>query len=199
MSKTDYTKVGRPTDDELRILRAGNYHVNPSNDGSRGEHCSWDELNPREQGRALEQLRQVGIPGPLAESIQRNETALPLNPTNEELARLQYGTFRVDPSPNRVGDVVHWYQLTEAEKAKALHEYRLQHADPMVLQVEHWFTYHTPDPAQVVAMSELRLKAKELAHLMVQHCPASPDRSVAIRHLRDAVMNANASIVLGGK
>lgn len=71
--------------------------------------------------------------------------------------------------------------------------------DPMHEQVEHQFTYQTPDAVAVSAMSAIREQAKALAHRIVESCPPSPDRTVAIRHLRDAVMNANASIVLGGK
>lgn len=72
-------------------------------------------------------------------------------------------------------------------------------ADPMHEQVDHQFTYHTPSPVAVEAMKDIREKAKELAHLMVAHCPPSADRSAAIRLLRESVMTANASIVLGGK
>ncbi len=66
-------------------------------------------------------------------------------------------------------------------------------------QIEHWFTYHTPSPREVKVMQEIREKAKELAHCIRHHCPPSADRSAAIRLLRESVMTANASIVLGGK
>lgn len=66
-------------------------------------------------------------------------------------------------------------------------------------QIEHWFTYQTPTTDQIAQMRDLREKAKELAHLMVTHCPPSADRSAAIRLLRESIMTANASIVLGGK
>lgn len=71
--------------------------------------------------------------------------------------------------------------------------------DPMHAQVEHWFTYHTPSPEQVACMAEIHTQAKALAKAIVSLCPPSADRTTAIRHLRDAVMTANASIVLGGK
>lgn len=66
-------------------------------------------------------------------------------------------------------------------------------------QIEHWFTYHTPAPQQVKAMQQIREFAKELAHCIGHHCPPSADRSAAIRLLRESIMTANASIVLGGK
>lgn len=71
--------------------------------------------------------------------------------------------------------------------------------DPMLPQVDHWFTYHTPTATQVEQMRVLREKAKDLARFMVSHCPPSADRSAAIRLLRESIMTANASIVLGGK
>jgi hypothetical protein len=76
---------------------------------------------------------------------------------------------------------------------------KLKVVDPLLDSVEHWFTYQSPTPEQVKAMAEIRQAAKCLASLMVTHCPPSPDRTTAIRKLREAVMTANASIVLGGK
>lgn len=72
-------------------------------------------------------------------------------------------------------------------------------ADPMLVQVEHQFTYQTPTPGQVEAMKDLRECGKLLAKAIVELCPPSADRTVAVRHVRDAIMIANASIVLGGK
>lgn len=71
--------------------------------------------------------------------------------------------------------------------------------DPMHAQVEHQFTYQTPTTEQVAAMAAIRARAKQLGHVIVEKCPPSPDRTAAIRLLREAVMIANASIVLGGK
>lgn len=44
-------------------------------------------------------------------------------------------------------------------------------------------------------MSSLRAHGKELAVIIMRSCPASADRSAAIRSLRLAIMQANASIV----
>jgi len=38
----------------------------------------------------------------------------------------------------------------------------------------------------------------EFARVIHENCPESPDRTAAIRHLREAVMTANASIATGG-
>jgi hypothetical protein len=65
--------------------------------------------------------------------------------------------------------------------------------------VIHEFTYQTPTSVDVNKMQELRVAAKELALLMYEYCPPSPDRSVAIRKLRESIMVANASIVLARK
>jgi hypothetical protein len=61
------------------------------------------------------------------------------------------------------------------------------------------FRYHAPDAAQVVRYQELREAAKAFARVVLQHCPPSADRSAAVRHVREALMTANASIALGGK
>lgn len=65
-------------------------------------------------------------------------------------------------------------------------------------QIEGLFTYHAPTEEQVEDYKAIRSKAMELARLIDASCPASPDRTAAIRHLREAVMTANASIATGG-
>lgn len=59
----------------------------------------------------------------------------------------------------------------------------------------HLFTYHEPTGEQVGKMGKLREKARELAHLIVEVCPPSADRSDAIRKLREVVMTTNAGII----
>lgn len=58
------------------------------------------------------------------------------------------------------------------------------------------FTYHAPTPEQIQALQNVRIQAKDLARTIVANCPAGPDRSAAIRKLREAVMTANAAIVM---
>ena len=60
--------------------------------------------------------------------------------------------------------------------------------------LENWFEYHTPKGDQPRRYVEIRTKAKELAYVIAACCPPCADRTVALRALRDCVMNANASI-----
>jgi hypothetical protein len=64
--------------------------------------------------------------------------------------------------------------------------------------IETLFTYHSPTPAQVSALANVRTSAKALAYVIDHNCPAGADRTAAMRLLREAVMTANASIVLNG-
>ncbi|HYE98925.1 MAG TPA: hypothetical protein VEJ18_08440 [Planctomycetota bacterium] len=65
--------------------------------------------------------------------------------------------------------------------------------------IETIFTYHAPKGDQPAKYEEIRTAAKAMAHTIVRNTPAGPDQSAAIRHLREAVMTANAAIALDGK
>lgn len=67
------------------------------------------------------------------------------------------------------------------------------------LTVDETFDYHAPTEAQISDMNIVRTHAKALAAAITVACPPSADRSAAIRKLRECVMTANASIVLGGR
>ena len=60
--------------------------------------------------------------------------------------------------------------------------------------IEELFTYHAPTSEQVEHYQRIRQAAKALARVIDECCPAGPDRSAAVRKVRDAVMTANASI-----
>ena len=66
-------------------------------------------------------------------------------------------------------------------------------------QLDNWFTYHAPVGNQVAEYATIRDTAKSLAMVIVDLCPASVDRSAAIRLLRECVMTANSSIACCGK
>ena len=70
--------------------------------------------------------------------------------------------------------------------------------DSPIDQLENLFTYHAPDPDQVVAYGEIRNAALGLARTIDRNCPRGPDRRVAMGMLRETVMIANASIATGG-
>ncbi len=60
--------------------------------------------------------------------------------------------------------------------------------------IEQLFTYHAPTEEQKVKYVEIREAAKALARVIDRSCPAGPDRTTAVRKVREAVMTANASI-----
>jgi hypothetical protein len=66
--------------------------------------------------------------------------------------------------------------------------------EPPVDAIEALFTYHSPTIEQVEQYKEIRNAAKSLARVIDQNCPPGPDRTAAVRHIREAVMTANASI-----
>lgn len=63
----------------------------------------------------------------------------------------------------------------------------------------NWFSYHPPIQDQAQRYAALRQAGLEMAKRIVELCPVSGDRDAAIRHVRDAVYSANASIACGGK
>lgn len=66
-------------------------------------------------------------------------------------------------------------------------------------QLDNWFQYHSPTPAQQAAYVAIRDMAKSLATRIVELTPASADQTAAIRLLRECVMTANAAIACQGK
>lgn len=60
--------------------------------------------------------------------------------------------------------------------------------------VNDLFTYHPPTTEQAAAYAVIRETAKGLARVILAHCPGGPDRTAALRKVREAVMTANASI-----
>lgn len=60
--------------------------------------------------------------------------------------------------------------------------------------LEKNFTYHPPFGTQQDRYVAIRDKAKELAALVLESCPESRERSVALTDIESSVMWANASI-----
>lgn len=56
------------------------------------------------------------------------------------------------------------------------------------------FTYHAPKDGQPERYERFRAFAHSLASLINEECPESREKSLAITHLEEAVMWANASI-----
>lgn len=63
--------------------------------------------------------------------------------------------------------------------------------------IEELFTYHAPTGDQPERYLRIREAGKALARVIDECCPAGPDRTAAVRHIREAVMTANASIATG--
>lgn len=60
--------------------------------------------------------------------------------------------------------------------------------------LENRFTYHPPKDGQAATYQGLRAIALNFARTIDQQCPDSREKSLALTHLEDAVMWANASI-----
>jgi len=58
------------------------------------------------------------------------------------------------------------------------------------------FTYHNPTVYQIEKYQVMREKALELALLIHSSTPDSREQSIALTHLQEAVMMANAAIAL---
>lgn len=60
------------------------------------------------------------------------------------------------------------------------------------------FRYHPPTPDQLPKYTALREAALVFARVIEANVVNCEDRSVAIRHVRDALMTANAAVALEG-
>lgn len=65
--------------------------------------------------------------------------------------------------------------------------------------VEHVFTYQTPDIHQVEAFARVREACISAARTILREVPDCADRSAAIRALREARLWANSAIALRGE
>lgn len=76
----------------------------------------------------------------------------------------------------------------------ALHTSGTEAIPPATDVIDSLFTYHSPTPEQQASYQRIREAAKDLAHVIHDSCPSGPDRTAALRKVREAVMTANASI-----
>lgn len=65
--------------------------------------------------------------------------------------------------------------------------------------IAHIFSYHRPSEEQIPKYQAIRDAAKNLATVIAANTPASADQTAALRHLREAVMTANAAVALEGR
>lgn len=64
----------------------------------------------------------------------------------------------------------------------------------MIDDIERGFTYHAPKPGQPERYQAIREQAKTLALSLAEKCPGSRELSLALTHLEQTVMWANAAI-----
>ena len=65
-----------------------------------------------------------------------------------------------------------------------------------IVGIQDAFTYHPPKGDQALRYVELREAAKDLALRIMERCPPSRERSLAITNLQQSIMWANASIAV---
>ena len=65
--------------------------------------------------------------------------------------------------------------------------------------VDDMFDYQTWTVEQVEQGIKVRAALAEAVKVIIRNVPPSPDRTVAIRKLREARMDANSAITHGGK
>jgi hypothetical protein len=69
----------------------------------------------------------------------------------------------------------------------------------MPYDLENIYTYHRPFGNQQERYVELRDAGKDIAQAVLQHCPESTERTLALRKIEEAIMWANASIARNEK
>ncbi len=62
------------------------------------------------------------------------------------------------------------------------------------LDLDNLFKYHAPKPDQVKRYAEIRDAALVFAEAIVALTPESPEQTLAIRKVHDAMMQANSAI-----
>lgn len=67
-------------------------------------------------------------------------------------------------------------------------------SDSKKKEIESRFSYHAPKGDQQIKYMNIRDAAKNIAFLLVDHCPESRELSTALTKLDEVVMFANASI-----
>lgn len=65
--------------------------------------------------------------------------------------------------------------------------------------IDDAFDYHKWTPEQVEKGARIRKALADAVKIIVADVPPGPDRSAAIRKIRDARMDCNSSITHGGK
>ena len=62
------------------------------------------------------------------------------------------------------------------------------------LDLDNLFKYHPPKGDQVQRYAEIREAAQAFSQVIVDLTPASPEQTLAVRKVHDAMMQANSAI-----
>lgn len=65
--------------------------------------------------------------------------------------------------------------------------------------IDDMFEYHPWTPEQIQQGGKVRAALAEAFAVIIENVPASPDRSAALRKIREARMDANSAITHRGK
>lgn len=65
--------------------------------------------------------------------------------------------------------------------------------------IDDVFTYHPPKGDAPQRYAAIREAAKAFARAILENTPSCADQAAAIRHVREAVMTANAAVALDGR
>lgn len=80
-------------------------------------------------------------------------------------------------------------------KDELMHDVREAEQEPDIFDViEHLFTHHAPTEVQKGHYEAIREAGKILARVIDSSVASGPDKTAAIRKVREAVMTANAGI-----
>lgn len=88
--------------------------------------------------------------------------------------------------------------IVEGQDVEVTPEPADTYAEP-IPHLREMFIYHAPAEGQVHYYQMLRESAENFARVIERYVPKCADRSAAIRHLREALMTANAAVALKGK
>ncbi len=99
---------------------------------------------------------------------------------------------RVDPPGTPAGPVI-------TDTIQRPREIPFRPQGLLVKDLESLFPLPTLDPGQAQSYDTLCVAARTFVHTIVECTPVGPDQTVAIRHVRDAVMTAHAAIALRGR
>jgi hypothetical protein len=74
-----------------------------------------------------------------------------------------------------------------------------QKKSELLKRIENDFVYHAPFGNQILRYARMRSRGKELAYDIVRNTPVSREQSLALTHLEEAIMWANAAVARNEK